>query len=51
MFNFLPRPTHTLHVMKPFESSLQFIMVCNYNTQRKVAALQWRKDCEDEAYA
>ena len=49
MCKFLPKPTHTLHVMKLFELTSQFIVVFNNNMRRSVAALQWRKDSENEA--
>ena len=48
MCKFLPKPTHTLHVMRPFESSLKFIVVSNNNTQRSVAVLHWCKDSENK---
>ena len=49
MCKFLPKPTRTLRVMRLFESSLKFIVVSNNNMRRSVAALQWRKDSENEA--
>ena len=46
-----PKPTHALHVMRLFESSLQFIVVSNSNMRRSVAALLWCTDSRNNVYA
>ena len=46
MFNFLPGPTHTLHVMKLYESILQFIVASNNNIRRSFEALERCKDSD-----
>ena len=44
-----PGPTHTLHVMKRFQTTLHLIVVSNNNMRRSVAASQWCKDSKNEA--
>ena len=43
MCKFLPKPTHTLHVMKLFESSSQFIVVFIYSGGNVATLLLWRE--------
>ena len=42
-----PKPTHTLRVMRQFETSLQFIVVPNYMQGSVVAASKLCKDSEN----
>ena len=48
MCKFLPKPTHTLHVMRRSESSLQFIVVSNNNMKWSVEELEWCEDIDND---